>query len=151
MHFFTRFHRMLLTYFSVGWTPTQLAAMQSLYRPLKESTMDFVDLMDLPYQDVLACKCCEPLQHLAADGITASCECSMLHLEGGWLPQQPEEGAPLMQSRSRSPYGPGFLTVPVCLPCTLCASQSCAPQFAAPIGLGQWHACATARCSSSTL
>jgi hypothetical protein len=109
MHFFTRFQRMLLTYSSVGWAPTQLAVMQSLYRPLKGSTMDFVDLMDLPYQDVLACKCSEPLQHLAADGITVSCKRSMLHLEGGWLPQQPEEGAPLMQSRSGSPYHARFV------------------------------------------
>jgi hypothetical protein len=68
MHFFTRFQRILLTYSIVGWTPTQLAAMQSLYRQLKEPAMDFVDLMDLPYPDVLACKRCEPLQCIAAPG-----------------------------------------------------------------------------------
>jgi hypothetical protein len=89
--FYQMLRNMIKAYTRLSWwNKDRLAALQSLYRPLKETIFDFVYLMNIPYVQTLQCKCPEAGQHLIADGVMVSCKRDALRLYGNWLPAQAE-------------------------------------------------------------
>lgn len=88
-----------------GWGEDKLCAMQSFYRPLKEAFMDFIDLMRLPMCSTW-CTC--ESREFIADGVMVATRRNAMHLAGAWLPQPPQEGAPLVPALFGSLYGERF-------------------------------------------
>lgn len=70
----------------------QLRGLQSLARHFQEGVMDFVDMMQLPYSDVLRCVCERKHHYLVVDGLTLSVPVRRLLQTVPWLPKQPEPG-----------------------------------------------------------
>lgn len=101
---FAEWQVQLRQYRAFAWSLAELAAMQSFYPHVLAGFMDFNDLMQHRYRDVLRCTCVEPGLHMSMDGITIAIKRKNMHLEGSWLPQPVKAGEPLVAALKGSKY-----------------------------------------------
>lgn len=106
--YYRRFTMLLRQYEDMGWQDAQLNAMQSFYRHFQHAIMDFCDLMDLPFDEVLRCQCATPHQHLNPDGITVATKLSQMYVVSTHLPQQPGPDEPDVAALHGSAYAERF-------------------------------------------
>lgn len=87
----------------------QLRGLQSLARHFQEAVMDFVDMMQLPFGDVLRCRCESTHRCLVVDGLTLSVPASRLLQTVPWLPEQPGAGEERVPLKYGSDYQSRFV------------------------------------------
>ena len=104
--FFSILRQRIKAYKRAGWGALQLCGLQSLYRPLKEAIMDFVDLMDLPYH-LMGCTCGR--QCFIADALMLSVRREAMFASGGWLPRPTEPDEQPVPAQFGSDYQKRFV------------------------------------------
>lgn len=90
-YFYRIFCDLLAAYRRAGETLSNLCAMQSIYRLLKEAIMDFIDLMNLPFH-TMTCTCGG--SYYIADGVACGTKKDAQYCTGGWLPAPVDELVP---------------------------------------------------------
>lgn len=106
--FWTRWKACMKKWDGIDVTAAQLVGWHSLYRHFVTATLDFVTLQALDYKSVLSCKCDDPNKHMVSDALTLAIRRARVHLDGPWLPGDPEPGSGGMAAQFGSEYHARF-------------------------------------------